>query len=442
MDKLARTIDLSDPKHFNEVFLPLLYTDKRRRVVYGSRDSGKSDFVAQWFIIKALQPEFFRGLLVRKYYASIKNSQWQTILDYIDYWDLKPYFKVTENPLKITSKLSNNTISAVGLDKPDKSIGMKDPTCAWYEEADQISLDAYLYTSRSLRSSFTNNIVEWFTFNPRNENCWLNSYFFPPKQTYERDDGNFTFVDSIRDDTIILHTFYKFNRFCPYIRRADLEDLKNIDLNYYRVHALGLWGGTMKGLIYPEFTIVDEFPDDIDYAYGLDYGFNNPSALIKVGYSNNEIYLQEKLYSPSYTHTTLTQHIVKYYSDELSKNIIVVDSAEPALIKHLRNNQINAIPALKNSQAIKSVYDGIMFCKQFKINIVKGSDNLIKEMTSYSWKTDKDGIIYDEPVKIDDHAMDAWRYVVQTYGIKHWRILPVNQSLTIKNKKRDKFKGF
>jgi phage terminase large subunit len=439
---LPLNIDLSDPRHFNDVHLPLLFSDKRRRVIYGSRDSGKSDFVAQAHIIQALQSKFFRGLLVRKYYASIKSSQFQTILDYINYWDLKPYFKITENPLKITCKFNDNSISAVGLDKPDKSIGLKDPTSAWYEEADQISLDAYLYTSRSLRSSFTNEIVEWFTFNPRNEHSWLNSYFFPPKQTYEREDGEFTDVPSIRDDTVILHTFYKHNRFCPYMRRKELEDLKNIDLNYYRVHALGLWGGSQKGLIYPEFTIIDDFPADIDYAYGLDYGYNNPTALVKVGFHNGEIYLQEKLYNPSYTHTTLTQHILKYYGDEITKNIIVVDSAEPALIKHLRSYNINAIPALKNSQAIKTVYDGLMFCKQFKINVVKGSDNLLKEIQSYSWKSDKDGNIYDEPVKIDDHAMDAWRYVVQTYGIKHWRIVPINHTLTIKNKKRNQLKGY
>ncbi len=442
MQRLPKTIDLSNIAHFNEVFLPLFNSKKRRRILYGGRDSGKSDFVAQWHIIQMLQSSFFRGLLVRKYYASIKNSQFQTILDYIHYWDLKPYFHITENPLKITCVFNENSISAVGLDQPDKSIGIKDPTCAWFEEADQISQDAYLYTSRSLRSSFTDEIVEWFTFNPRNENNWINKFFFPPKQTYEKTDGNFSFIQSPRDDTEILHTFYKYNKFCPRIRRKELEDLSSIDPNYYKVHALGLWGGSFKGLVYPDFEIIDKFPDSIDYAYGLDYGYNHPTALVKVGYENGNIYLEEKLYNPSYTHTTLTQHLKKYYGEELKNQIVVVDSQEAELIQDLKSNLMNAIKSTKKSKSLENVYDGIMICKKFKIHVVKGSDNVIKELQSYSWKSDKSGNLFDEPVKIDDHAMDAWRYVVQTYGMRHWKISPQKHIQSIKINKENSLRGY
>lgn len=445
MKKAApQVLDLSNAKLYNEIYIPLFYTDKRRRVLYGGRDSGKSDFIAQWYIINALQPKFFRGLLVRKYYASIRSSQFQTILDYLTLWGIRDLFKVNENPLKITCASTNNMILASGLDKPDQTLGVKDPTCAWYEEADQISRDAYLYTSNSLRSSMTDKIVEWFSFNPRNERSWLNEYFFPAKQTYEKEGGDFDYINSVRDDSIILHTYYKNNMYCPITRRRELEDLINYDYNYYKVNTLGLWGGSLKGLIYPNYNIINEFPEGIDYVFGLDYGYNSPSALVKVGYSDKNLYLEQCLYSPSYTHTNLGNFIVNHYENELKKSLVVVDSAEPALIQVLRSRGINAIPAVKNSQTIKTVYDGIMYCKQFGLNVVAGSDDLIKEFDGYSWKSDKDGHIFDEPVKIDDHAMDAFRYVVQTYGIRNWKTTPHSVSLNTKShtKSNKKFIGF
>jgi phage terminase large subunit len=40
--------------------------------------------------------------------------------------------------------------------------------------------------------------------------------------------------------------------------------------------------------------------------------------------------------------------------------------------------------------------------------------NVQKEIKSYKWKTDKDGKVLDEPVKFNDHSMDALRYGVFT----------------------------
>jgi len=96
---------------------------------------------------------------------------------------------------------------------------------------------------------------------------------------------------------------------------------------------------------------------------------------------------------------------------------IVVDSEEPALISELRRAGFNALPAVKGPN---SVYSGILLCKRFDWNITKDSTNIITEIQSYIWKENKEGKLLDEPVKIDDHAMDAIRYAIQTYGGKHW----------------------
>jgi phage terminase large subunit len=48
--------------------------------------------------------------------------------------------------------------------------------------------------------------------------------------------------------------------------------------------------------------------------------------------------------------------------------------------------------------------------------ITENSINLLNELKNYKWKTDKDGNIKptEEPVKLNDHALDALRYAVFT----------------------------
>jgi len=39
----------------------------------------------------------------------------------------------------------------------------------------------------------------------------------------------------------------------------------------------------------------------------------------------------------------------------------------------------------------------------------------LKEIQTYSWRTDRQGNILEQPVKFNDHAMDAIRYAVYTW---------------------------
>ena len=85
--------------------------------------------------------------------------------------------------------------------------------------------------------------------------------------------------------------------------------------------------------------------------------------------------------------------------------MIYADSAEPQRIKMIREVYGKTSNKRKN---------GIDFIKTFKIHI-KTISELQKEIRSYSWKTDRDGRVLDEPVKIGDHLLDSTRYAVYTY---------------------------
>ncbi len=410
------TFDFSNKDLFNHVYLPLLSDQNRINILYGSRDSGKSDFIAQKIIISLLEEEFMRLILLRKYYASIKSSQFQTIIDYINMWGLQEHFKWNVSPLFIECKLNGNQVLARGLDKPDNTKSIKDPTAIWYEEADQISEEAFTEASLSLRSSRAVNLKEYISFNPRREQSWINRRFFPNKASYENPEGRFHFVKSIQPNVTILHTHYRDNRFCSPERALNLELLQNIDENLYKVNALGLWGGALKGLVYTHWKITDEFPNG-DTVFGLDYGYNNATALVEVRYCDKELYIKQHIYQTKLTHADVIHQISNEFRSIIGSHPIYVDSAEPALIKELKKAGFIAKPAVKGSN---SVYEGIIKCKELAWNIHSDSINILEEVESYIWKRDSDDNATDQPVKIDDHAMDAIRYVVHTYGTKYW----------------------
>lgn len=429
---VKQTFDFSNPQLFNEVYLPLIDDTRRYKILYGGRNSGKSDFIAQALIISMLREKFCRALLVRRWYAHIKKSQFQTIIDYISMWGLNEYFHVTLNPLAIKCKINDNSCMALGLDKPDNIKSTKDPTQIWYEEADQISEYAFWTTSGSIRSARTKNFTEWISFNPQREGCFINKQFFPNKHEYENDDGNFTFVKSPRNDTVILHTTYRDNKFLNPDQIKAIEAYKNIDKNFFRVNTLGLWGGALRGLIYPEWNAVEQMPPGNagDTCYGIDYGYNNPTAIVKITFYEKKIYIRELEYLHNHTHSDIAKILITKYKDEIGKNAIIVDSAAPELIKELQYSGFNAMPVVKGAE---SVYKGILLTKQYPLNITTDSINVIHEIQSYTWKETKDGDIIDEPVKVDDHAMDAIRYVIQSYGIKYWII---NETNVIKRRPR------
>ena len=86
------------------------------------------------------------------------------------------------------------------------------------------------------------------------------------------------------------------------------------------------------------------------------------------------------------------------------------DSADPEKIEVFNRNGLNCYPSVKNVKA------KIDTTRETKIHIAPSCVNLIREMPQYEWKRNKDGEILDEPVKKNDHSVDALCYAV--YGVR------------------------
>jgi phage terminase large subunit len=87
---------------------------------------------------------------------------------------------------------------------------------------------------------------------------------------------------------------------------------------------------------------------------------------------------------------------------------IIADSAEPKSIEEVHRMGFNIHGANKGKDSIQNSID---ILKRYKLHILRGSVNLIKELNSYKWKQDKNGNPLNEPVDFNNHLCDSLRYV-------------------------------
>lgn len=219
--------------------------------LYGGRDSGKSHFIAQKLIRDCLKLPYFRCLLIKKTFNTIKESQWQTIKDIVDQWGLSDLFTFKINPLTIECANGNKFI-ARGCDDPQSIKSVKDPSHAWYEEGNQLTLPDFITVTTTLRSNRA-KIQQWFSFNPECEGdfeeFWLYKTFFKDKELSGVFDWTMTLPEGleVKYTYTATHSTYHDNKHCKPERKIFLEQLKDIDPYYYSVFTLGLWGRRQIG---------------------------------------------------------------------------------------------------------------------------------------------------------------------------------------------------
>jgi phage terminase large subunit len=362
-------------------------------LLYGGAGSGKSVFAAQKIIIRCLKESNHKFLLIRKVARTIRGSQFALLKDLINNAGLFEFFYIRESDLSIVCKLNGNSIISAGMDDREKIKSIHGITSLWIEEATELDINDFRQLDLRLRgkTDFYKQVI--MTFNPVDINHWLNT--------------------TMLKNSIKLKSTYRDNKFIDADYYNVLEELKEQNPDYYKIYALGEWAAK-RSLVYQPFEILKEYPSHFDEViYGLDFGFNNPAAFIEIGIYDNHYYLTEQFCESRLTTQDLIQRI--YKSGYKDKRKVYCDSAEPGKIQELSLAKINALPAEK------SVKDGIDFLKSCRIYSRESNKNINKEVLSYSYSQDKNGNILDEPVKFNDHCLDAIRYAVFTHRHKKSR---------------------
>jgi phage terminase large subunit len=394
----------------NPKFYPLFFNTSRFLVMVGGAGSGKSHFAAQKILVRLVSERGpHRFVVARKVQRTLRASCFRLLNDYVARWGWAKYFNVNKSDLDMTFLPTGAQIMFRGMDDPEKLKSVESPTGFWLEESTEFDDDDLEQVNLRLRGEMPNYKQIMLTFNPVSINHWLKTRFF---------DG----VPSGRVTT--MRTTYLDNLFIDAEYRAELEDLRLRNPSWWTIYGRGEWG-VMEGLIYQQ-PDMSPWPASFDETfYGLDFGYNNPTVLIRADMKDGDPYLTEDLYETGLTNADL---IARLRDIVIKRTLpIYADAAEPGRIAEICKAGFNCLPADKGAG---SVHAGISFCQGLHLHSKPSNSNLNAELSSYVWAKDKNGKTLDEPVKFKDHACDSFRMALWSHIAKRERVpVPFSRKL-------------
>lgn len=406
------------PLLINEVFRPLLViNDVRYLVLYGGSGSGKSYSLGQVFLYKLLTGKI-KGLLVcRKTKVSLKNSCFALFKELISDMNMDKLFKINKTDFTITCKLNKAKILFSGLDDVEKLKSIVGVSHIWVEEASECSRSDILVLDTRLRGDDGFNKQIYLSFNPVSDTSFLKKDYTDKIEKALKTQANSLEAGVFYNDNdlLILKTTYVHNKYNDEAYIKMLENMKNIDEQYYNIYALGNWGA-LKGRI---FKRVREIALDSDEyknfnrskaRHGFDFGYSpDPAAYVHlyIDEAKKQILFEDCGYFFESTNEELTEILQE--TTQLNYNILRCDQSNPSAIKTLQKAGINAVGAPKLKDSIKA---GISFLKNYELLFTENSKTLNFEAQNYLWQLDKDGEATNQPGDKHNHIFDATRYAL------------------------------
>ena len=236
----------------------------------------------------------------------------------------------------------------------------------------------------------------YLDFNPANE-------FWVHKELKDEPDADFiilTYKDNEALDNSIVQQIEK-NRL--------KAETSSYWANWWRVYGLGEVG-MLEGVIFSNWKTIDTIPSEAKLVgIGLDFGYtNDPTAMIEVYSWNGQRIVNELVYQTGMLNSDIAKKLPKHVP-------IYADSSEPKSIDEIRRYGITIKGVTKGKDSINY---GIDVMQRQEYLVTSNSINLIKELRSYCWDTDKTGTRLNKPAGGQDHGIDSLRYhEMETLGI-------------------------
>jgi phage terminase large subunit len=339
----------------------------------GSRSS-KTYSLCQVLIVYCLQNPNKVVSIVRKTFPALRATVMRDFFEVLK--DLEIYEKSAHNMSENIYRFANGSIvEFFSVDDEQKVRGRK-RDIGWCNEANELWFEDFQQLNMRTETKMI------FDYNPSDSSSWL--YELP------------------KDESILIKSTYKDNPFLPESIIRQIEDLARTDEALYQIYALGE-KAISKTNIFNTWEFITQKPQRFkNYVYGLDFGYNHPTALMRVYWCEGDIYIEPVLYE---SYLTTSELIERFKQLNIEQTVdILADYSRPEIIAEMQNAGFNV------NNANKNVKSGLNAVKTFKV-WCKQDENLKKEYENYKWKKIGDNIT-DEPVKLYDDAMDAVRYAV------------------------------
>ena len=394
--------------YVNDAYMPYLEATEYTQIFFGGSSSGKSYFLAQRTVMDNMNG--YNYLICRNVGNTIKKSVFNEVWKAICNMGLALFYDRNKTELTMTNRRNNKQILFSGLDDEEKlkSITPIDGVLEriWIEEATEIRRSAYMQLKKRLRGRTDKHKGIIISFNPVLKSHWIYKEFFAGCWDEEKN----LYRDARK---LILKTTYKDNKF---LTPDDIYELEHeTDEYFYNVYTLGNWG-ILGNIIFKNWSTADLSSkiagfDSIDN--GLDFGFTNPNALVRVHVSEKSktIYIFDTLCKRGQTYDSLIADL----KQKVQMQIVTCDNEDSRGLFMLQQGGIRAVPAKKGAD---SVISGITWLQGYKLVIDVKQQEFINEIQQYHWQEDKEGNVLEKPVKKNDHLMDALRYAVENRMIQ------------------------
>ena len=350
--------------------------ESKSRVVHclGGTRSGKSFGILQFLIVKGLESTQ-TITVVRKTIPSLKRTVIKDFIDILkglDIWN-ESNWNVSDR----TYKLGESTIQFINTDEPEKLRGVKS-SLLFIDEATEVDEESAFQLG--IRTS--GKII--YAYNPTvSPMHWLRQM-----QDCER------YVTTYRD-----------NPYLPQEMVKAIEDLQYTNEKKYKIYGKGEYAENDKAIF--QFDVIDDTDGEF-LAFGFDFGYSNdPNSLVAIYKKGDELHLEELLYETKLVTSDIVERLKRLEIDKSHE--IFADSSEPRLIEEIYRSGFNIKPVVKGPDSIRF---GISVMQNYKIKVLKNSQNLINELYGYEYITDKYGYVTDKPQDFMNHAIDAARYAV------------------------------
>ena len=365
-------MDLKSTIVFEKNYDALYYHEARFIINEGGSRSSKTYSLCQLLMVYCLQNPQKVVSIIRKTFPALRATAMRDFLEVLK--EAGIYEKTSHNMSEHIYTFPNGSIvEFFSVDDEQKIRGRKRHV-AWCNEANELFLDDF--TQLNMRTE--QKLI--FDYNPSDSNSWL--YELP------------------KDESILIKSTYRDNPFLPDTIKRQIEDLKRTDEALYQIYALGEHA-ISKSNIYSNWTFLPHRPARFtQFVYGLDFGYNHPTALMRVYWHEKDIFIEPVIYESYLTTSNLIDRMASL--DVEKETEIIADYARPEIIAEMNNAGYNVRNANK---VVKKGIDNIKTFGVFAMN----DKHLEKEYQNYKWKKIADQIM-DEPVKLFDDAMDAVRY--------------------------------
>jgi phage terminase large subunit len=391
----------------NEKFKPLWLSDADYFLITGGRGSGKSFAVGDF--IENLTFEKKQKILLSRY--TLTSAEISVIPEFIEKIELENHihnFIVNKTDIVNISTGSPILFRGLKTSSGNQTANLKSLqglTCWVLEEAEEL-IDESIFDeiTESIRvKNVKNRII--IILNPANKGHWIYERFF--EKTGVKHNFNGEKIVQIGEHAIktcYIHTSYLDNipnLSSNFLAKAEWEKINRPER--YKHKYVGEWSAAAEGIIFPNWKY-GEFDTSLPSSYGLDFGFNDPDALVKVAIDHKKLkmYWDEKIYKEGNSFEDLRILI----SEHCNRNdLITADCADARMIAQLKK-YFNIHPVNKTKW---TVAEALKMMQDYEHIVTETSYNLAREFNNYLWNDKKAGV----PIADFDHLIDAGRYRFQ-----------------------------